>query len=131
MLNAEPVEDAQQHIARLAHAVTHLVREYKVTIPLERAVDSADEDHGHFFMGVPMRIAHVASLVDQHVVQNAAVSVGYVLQLFDELRQILYVIPVDLGIVCDVLRLVAVMRRAMPRSIEAGFGEVVAREIVP
>src|SRR3546814_9931016 len=76
LVNAESVEDTQQHIGRFADAVTHLGRENKVAISGEGAVDSADKDGRARLMRVAMRIAHVASLVDQHMVQNAAVSVG-------------------------------------------------------
>jgi hypothetical protein len=36
----------------------------------------ADENHRHLLVRVPVRVAHVAALVDQHVVQQRAVAVG-------------------------------------------------------
>ena len=100
-----------------------------MTIALERPVDSSDQDHRHLLVRVPMRVAHVASLVDQHVIQNGAVAIGNVPELVAEIRQVLHVIPVDLGVVGDVLRLVSVVRRSMPPSGEAGFGEAGTGEV--
>ena len=100
-----------------------------MTIPLESTVDSTEEDNRHFLMRVPMRITHVAALVNQHVIQNVAVALGNIPQLLAEVRQVLDVIPVYLGIVGLVRRNVAVVRRTMPSSLIAGFGETGAGKV--
>ena len=94
-----------------------------MTVSLESTVDSTDEFNRYFLMRVAMRIPHVGSLVDQHVIQNIAVAIGNVAQLLAEVCQILDVIPVDLGIVGFVRRNVAVVRCRMPCSIKAGCWE--------
>jgi hypothetical protein len=113
-MNVVQIEDTQQHI----RVPLHVIREHNVTIPLEVTIDSANKLDGYLFMGVAMRVPHVGSLIDQYMVQNGAVAVGSILQLFAEVRQILHVIPVYLGVVGFVHWDVAVMRRSMPRPIE-------------
>src|SRR5438128_11007596 len=96
---------------------------------LDCIVASTEIHISTFLMGVPVLIALVASLVDQHVIQNATVTLGNIPQLLAEVRQVLHVIPVHFGIVGDILRLVAMVRRSMPPSSKAGFGEAGAGEV--
>ena len=119
-LDTVQMQDAEQHVRRSLR----VVREHHVTVSLERAVDAADENHRHLLVRVPMRIAHVAALVDQHVIEHRAVAVGHVLQLLDEVRQVLHVIAVDLGVVRDVLRLVAVVRRPCQPPVKPDSGKL-------
>src|SRR3989449_9564868 len=106
-----------------------MVRKDNVTITLKSSVTAADELNGHFFMRMPMRIAHVGSLVDQHVIQNGAVTIGGIVQLLDKLGQVLHVVPIYLGIAGNIVRLVSVVGRSMPASIEAGFWEALSRQV--
>src|SRR5262245_24522890 len=64
LIDPVQVKDAQQHVRR----PLRVVREHEVAVPLERAVDAADENHGHLLVSMTVRVAHVAALVDQHVV---------------------------------------------------------------
>ena len=105
-MNVKKVEDAQQHI----RVPLHVVREHDMTIPLEFAVDSADKLDRYFLVRVAVRIPHVGSFVDQHVIENVAVAVGYVPQFLAEVREVLHVIAIDLRIVGFVRRNIAVMR---------------------
>src|SRR5437016_802473 len=100
-----------------------------MTVPLELTVDSTDKLNRYFLMRVPMRIPHVGSLVDQHVVQNVAVAFGGILQLLAEVRQILHVIAIDFCIVGFVRWNVAVVGRSMPRSIKSTYREVGGSEV--
>ena len=109
-VNVVHIEDAQQHV----RVSLHIVREYDVTVPLELTVDSTDKLNRYLLVRVPVRVSHVGSLVNQHVIQDVAVAVGSISQFLAEVRQILYVIPVDLGIVFLVRRNVAVVRRPSP-----------------
>src|SRR2546426_7399496 len=118
-VNAVEIQNRQQHVG----ASLRVVREHKMTVPLERAVDSTDEFNRYFLMRVPMRVPHVGSLVDQHVIQNAAIAIRHILQLLDEVRQVLYVIAIYPGIIRLIRRYVAVVRCSMPRSTEAACRE--------
>src|SRR5262245_607205 len=53
------VQQAQQHV----RGALRVVGEHEMTVPLERAVDSTDENHGHFLVRMAVRVAHVAALV--------------------------------------------------------------------
>src|SRR5215467_1809914 len=119
------IEQTQQHV----RTSLYIVGKDNMTISLEGSVNAANELNRHFFMSVPMRIAHVCSLVDQHVVQNGAVAFRNIPQLLDKLREILHVVPIDFGVLRNTLRLVAVMGRSVPASIEPGFGEALACQI--
>ena len=109
-LDAVEVQDAEQHVGRLPNGLIDLVREHEMTIASERAVESSDQDDGTLLVTVQVRVAHIAALVDQDVIQDRAVPVGDVPQPLAEVRQVLHVIPVDLGVVGDVLGIVAVVR---------------------
>src|SRR6267142_6645836 len=100
-----------------------------MTVPFEFTVDSTDKLDRYFLMRMPMRIPHVGSFVDQHVVQNVAVGFGGILQLLTEVRQILHVIAIDLCIVGFVRWNVAVVGRSMPRPSKPACGEVGGSEI--
>src|SRR5436309_77863 len=50
LLDSEQVQDADEQIGR----PLRVVGEHDVTIPLERPVDSTDEDHRHLLVRVPM-----------------------------------------------------------------------------
>jgi hypothetical protein len=65
------VQQADQHVRR----ALRVVGEHQMAVALERAVDAADEDHRHLLVRVPVRVAHVAALVDQHVIEHRAVAV--------------------------------------------------------
>src|SRR5437660_1479013 len=119
------MQEAQQHVRR----PLRVIREHNVTIPLERTVKSAQEDNRHLFVSVPMRIAHVASLIDQYMIENTAVAIGYLFQLVGEVRKVLHVITVHLRVIGDVLRLVAMVRRSMPSPGIPGLGEAAAGKI--
>src|SRR5213594_1683428 len=51
-VNVVEIENAQQHV----RVPLRIVREYKVTVALESAVDSADKLDRNFLVGVPVRI---------------------------------------------------------------------------
>src|SRR5213593_5219728 len=65
--DAEQMQDTQQHVRRLLC----VVRKHNMTISFESPVDAADENHRHFHVRMPVRIPHVASLVNQDVIQDA------------------------------------------------------------
>ena len=93
-MNVKLIDNAQQHV----RTPLQIVGKDDVTIPFERSVDATDELDRHFFVCVPMRIAHVGSLVDQYVIENRAVAFSGVVQLLYELGQVLNVVPIDLGV---------------------------------
>ena len=99
-MNVIEIEDAKQHV----RVSLRVVREYQMAISFELAVDSTDELNRNLLVRVPMRVPHVGSFIDQHVIENVAVAVGNVPQLLAEVRKILHVIPIDLGIVGLVCR---------------------------
>src|SRR4029453_6707588 len=94
-MNVIKVEDAQQHI----RVPLHVIGEHDVTVPLEFAVDSTDKLDGYFLVRVPVRIPHVGSLINKHVIENVAVAVRDVPQSLAEVRQVLHVIAIDLRVV--------------------------------
>ena len=53
-----------------------------MAIPRKRPVNSSHENRRHLLVGVPMRIAHIGPLVDQDVVEQAAVTIGSIPQFF-------------------------------------------------
>src|SRR5438067_9463306 len=114
LIDPVQVQHAQQHV----RGALRVVGEYEVTVPLERAVDASDENHGHLLVRMAMRVAHVAALVDQHVIEQRAVAVRNVPELFTEVREVLDVVAVHLRVVGDVLRLVAVVRGPVPGARE-------------
>src|SRR5262245_59832033 len=59
---------------------------------------------------VDVGIAHAAAIDDQRVIEQRPVTVGCRAQLLEELREQLRVIRVDLRNLCDLVRIVAVMR---------------------
>src|ERR1700722_17573388 len=67
LFNAVQMQDAQQHIS----CFLCVFREDDVAISLEGPVDTADEDHRHLDVRVAVGIAHVRSLVNQDVVEDA------------------------------------------------------------
>src|SRR5438874_1052672 len=71
LLDPVQVQHAQQHV----RGALRVVGEHEVTVPLERAVDASDENHGHLLVRMAMRVAHVAALVDQHVIEHRAVAI--------------------------------------------------------
>ena len=77
------------------------------------------------------RRGHVAALVDQHVVEQRAIAILNLRQLVAEIGEVLDVIPVDLRVVGDVLRLVAVVRRAVPAAGESRLREAGAAQVAP
>src|ERR1700691_4434417 len=100
------MQDAQQHI----RVPLRVVGEYDVAIPLEFTVDPAEKNDRHLYMRMPMGVAHVASLVDQDMIQNAStIAIGNLAQFVGKGGQVLHMVPVHLCIVGYVLRLVAVM----------------------
>ena len=100
-----------------------------MAIPFESAIDFTNQFDGYFLVRVAMRIAHVRALIDEHVIQNSAVAFLNVAEFLGEFREILQVVAIDLCVIGDVFRLVAVMGRSMPAATEAGFGEVLSRQI--
>src|SRR5262245_59605555 len=125
LMDAIQIQNTQEHVG----TPLHVVRKDNVTIPFERSVDSADELNRHFLMRVAMGITHVGSLINQHVIENRAVAVRSVAQLLDKLRHVLDVIPIDLCILINVFRLIAVVGRSMPDAGEAGFREALTRQV--
>ena len=65
-------------------------------------------------MRVPMRVPHIAAFINEHVIEQCAVAVLRPAELLGEISQILHMIPVHPGVVRDILRLVAVVRGAVP-----------------
>src|SRR6266850_2540728 len=124
-VNVVHIEDAQQHV----RVSLRVVREHNVTVPLEFTVYATNKLDRYFLMRVPMRVPHVGSLVNQHVIQNVAVAVGSIPQFLAEVRQILDVIPVDPGVVGLIRRDIAVVRRSMPWTIPAACREVGGTEV--
>src|SRR5579862_1536553 len=120
------MQDGEQHVG----GPLGVIGIYDVTVPFEIAVQPAQKNDGHLHMRVAMRIAHVASLVDQNVVEKAAVSIGCLAQLFGEIREVLNVIPVHLGVAGYILRLIAMMGTSVPRTVETGSGESRARQVL-
>ena len=104
-MNAVQIENAQQHV----RTPLYVIRKHNVTVSFESAIHLADELNRTLFMGVAMRIAHVGSFVDQHVIENGAVAFTNLAQLLDELRHVLHVVTIDLRVLSNILRLVAVV----------------------
>src|SRR6185436_12520633 len=59
-VDAVQMQEAEQHVRR----PLRIVGAHEMAIPFERAIDAAEENHRHLFMGGPVRVAHVAPLVD-------------------------------------------------------------------
>src|SRR6516164_9480042 len=78
-----------------------VIGENNVTVAFEGSIDFADELHRDLFMGMAMGIAHIVSLVDQHVIQNRAVTVRHLAEFLDELREKLSKMPDGDGTVLD------------------------------
>ena len=120
-LDVEQVQDREQQI-RTAFRV---VGEREVTVAGERAVDASDQNRRHLFMGMPMRITHVAALVDEHVIEQAAVPVIRRRELLAEVRKVADVEAIDLRVAGLVRGDVAVVRDAVPAALVAGLGQVI------
>src|SRR2546427_2923641 len=84
-VNVVEIENAQQHV----RVPLRVVREHKVTVALEPAVDSAYKLDRDFLVRVPVRIAHVGAFVDQHVIEHITVAVWNIPQPFAEVREVL------------------------------------------
>src|SRR6185369_4715085 len=69
------MEDDQEHVG----SPLLIVRIHNMAIPFERSVDSSQQNYRHLHMRMPVRIAHVAALVDQHVIEYAAIAIRHVL----------------------------------------------------
>src|SRR5438105_14660906 len=80
-------------------------------------------------MRMAMRVAHIAALVDQDVIEHGAIPVRHILEFFHENREVLHMIAVHLCVIGDVLRLVAMMRGSMPTAIKSRFREAGAGQI--
>ena len=124
-LNAEHVQNAQEQVG----APLGVVREHEVAIPRERPVDPAEKNGRHLLVRVSVRVTHVATLVDQYVIQQVAVAVGSVLQLPGKVRQVFNVIAVDQRVARLVRWYVSVMRDPVPATDITRFRERGARKI--
>src|SRR5579871_4279189 len=78
-----------------------------------------------------MRVAPIASLVDQDMIEKSAVPIRCLAQLLGKIGKILNVVAVHLRVICYVLGFIAVMRGAVPAAIETGFRKTGARKILP
>jgi hypothetical protein len=56
-------------------------------------------------MCMAMGVAHVASLVDQDVIENSAIPFRHTLQLGHKVCEVLHMVPIHLGVVGNVLGL--------------------------
>ena len=124
-MNIVQIEKAQEHV----RASLDVVWKNNVTVTLECPIDFTDQFDGNLLVSVAMRISHVGSFVDQHVIQKGAVAVGSLRQFLNEFRKVLHVITIDLGILRNVLGLVAVVRRPVLSAIESGFRKVLAGQV--
>ena len=96
------MQDRQQHV----RGPLRVVRKHKVSVSLERPVYAAEQDDRHLYMRVTVRVAHVAALVDQNMVEQSAVTFLDLRQLRGEVRQILHMVTVHFCVVGDILRFV-------------------------
>ena len=105
-MNIVQIEKAQEHV----RAPLNVVGKNNMTVTLECPIDFTDQFDRNLLVSVAMRISHVGSFINQHVIENIAVTVRDVLQFLAEVREILHVIAIDLRIVGFVRRNIAVMR---------------------
>src|ERR1700722_18130858 len=63
--NSILMKDTEQHVGR----PLGVIRIYDMAVPFEIAIQAAQQNDGNLHMGVAMRIAHVAALVNQDVVE--------------------------------------------------------------
>ena len=80
---------------------------------MQFAVVAADQDVRHVVVHVLVRVAHVAAVQQQRMIEQRAVAIVGVSQFVDEVRQHLHVILVDLRQLLDRIRIFAVVRAAM------------------
>jgi hypothetical protein len=117
------MQQGEQHV----RCPLRVIREHDMPVPLELPIQAAQQNHRHFDVRVPVRVAHVAAFVNQDVIQQRAVAVRDLAQLLSEVRQILNVIPVHLGVAGHIIRLVTMVRGTVPGAIETRFREARAR----
>ena len=116
-LDTEQMQNAEQHIRRFLR----IVRKNNVAVSLERAVDSDRQEsrapsHAHGDANCPCCFPCRSGCDRARCRRLRACS-----SAFRRMRQVLHVIAIHLGIVGDVLRLVAVVRRSVPSAIETAI----------
>ena len=85
-------------------------------------VRAADEDRRRVAAIVLVAVAHAAAPVEQRVIEQVAVAVLRGLQLVEELAELHDLIGADLGVLGELLGVVAVVRDAVVRLRDADVG---------
>ena len=81
-----------------------------MAIALELPGCSTNQQVRHIVVQVLVRVAHVAAVKDERMIQQRAIAVRSILQLVDKIRQALDVLLIQPGIARDGLGILGVMR---------------------
>src|SRR5262249_3664319 len=84
-----------------------------MTSSLEFSGRTAGKNVGNVIMLMLIRVAHIAAVENQRMIEQGSITVRYGFQLVEEVRQHLDVITVDLGVIRDLVRILCVMRSSM------------------